>query len=89
MSIRGNLDISAYFVVGPENTNGRPVAQIVKAVVEAGFTCLQIRSKTASARELIEFTRQAADIIVDLIKFLFWLMTALTLCWRQGNRELK
>lgn len=65
MSIRGNLDISAYFVVGPENTNGRPVAQIVKAVVEAGFTCLQIRSKTASARELIEFTRQAADIIAQ------------------------
>lgn len=65
MSIRDNLDISAYFVVGPENTKGRPVAQIVKAVVDAGYTCLQIRSKTVSARELIELTRQAAGIIAE------------------------
>ncbi|MDR0767369.1 MAG: thiamine phosphate synthase [Methanosarcinales archaeon] len=63
MSMRKNLDISAYFVVGPENTNGRPVLPIIEAVVEAGYTCIQIRSKTASARELIELTRQAADII--------------------------
>jgi thiamine-phosphate diphosphorylase len=65
MSIREKLDISAYFVVGPENTKGRPVSQIVKAVVEAGFTCVQIRSKTASARELIRLTGQAADIIAQ------------------------
>lgn len=63
MNVRKKLDISAYFVVGPENTQGRPVAPIIQAVVEAGFTCLQIRSKTASARELIELTRQAAGII--------------------------
>lgn len=65
MSIRDNLNISAYFVVGPEDTKGRPVAQIVSAVVEAGYTCLQIRSKIASARELIELTRQAAKIIAQ------------------------
>ena len=63
MGQRNNLDISAYFVVGPENTNGRPVAPIIGAVVEAGFTCVQIRSKTASASELIELTRQAAEVI--------------------------
>jgi thiamine-phosphate pyrophosphorylase len=63
MNIREKLDISAYFVVGPENTKGRPVAQMVKDVVEAGFTCVQIRSKTASARELIELTRQTSEVI--------------------------
>ena len=63
MSIRNEFDLSAYFVVGPENTKGRPVAPIVRAAVEAGFTCVQIRSKTASARELIELTRQASDVI--------------------------
>lgn len=62
---RKKLDISAYLVVGPENTNGRPVAQIVKDAVEAGFTCVQIRSKTASARELIELTRQTAAAIAE------------------------
>lgn len=65
MSIRNKLDISAYFVVGPENTKGRPVAPIIQDVVEAGFTCVQIRSKAASARELIELTRQASDIIAQ------------------------
>lgn len=63
MSIRDNLDITAYLVIGPENTNGRPVAPIIAAAVEVGYTCIQIRSKTASARELIELTRQAAEVI--------------------------
>lgn len=62
---RKNFDLSAYLVVGPENTNGRPVAQIVKDAVEAGFTCVQIRSKSASAREMIELTRQAARAIEE------------------------
>ena len=68
MSIRKRLDISAYLVVGPENTNGRPVENIVRDAVEAGFTCVQIRSKVASARELIELTRKAAEVIARLGK---------------------
>lgn len=63
--MRNSFDISAYFVVGPESTKGRPVASIIKDVVEAGFTCIQIRSKTASAREMIALVRQSADIIAD------------------------
>ena len=63
MSIRDNLDISSYLVVGPENTLGRPVRDIVRAAVEAGFTCIQIRSKVASAREMIELVREAAEEI--------------------------
>lgn len=63
--MRDRLDISAYLVVGPENTKGRPVFQIVRDAVDAGFTCVQIRSKMVSARELIELTGQAADTIAD------------------------
>ncbi|MCR4821849.1 MAG: thiamine phosphate synthase [Treponema sp.] len=62
------VDISAYLVVGRENTNGRPVCQIVEAAVKAGFTCLQIRSKTASALEMIEDCRQSAEVISKLGK---------------------
>lgn len=65
MSIRKNFDISAYFVVGPENTKGRPVVTVIKDAVEAGFTCVQIRSKVASASELIQLTSQAADVIAQ------------------------
>ena len=37
MSIREKLDISAYFVVGPENTKGRPVAPIIKMLSRPGL----------------------------------------------------
>lgn len=63
--MRDKLDISAYLVVGPENTKGRPVVAIIKDGIEAGFKCVQIRSKVASARELIELTRQASEVIAE------------------------
>ena len=44
MTMRDNLDISAYLVLGPENTLGRPVADVVEQALDAGFTCMQIRS---------------------------------------------
>lgn len=62
------VDISAYLVVGRENTNGRPVAEVVGDAVRAGFTCVQIRSKTASALEMIEDCRQSAEAIAKLGK---------------------
>jgi len=66
MSIRKKFDVSAYYVVGPENTKGRSVADSVAAAVRGGFTFVQIRSKQASARELTEFLRQSADVIAAL-----------------------
>lgn len=63
MTMRDNLDISAYLVLGPENTLGRPVADVVEQALDAGFTCMQIRSKVCSVRDLIEYTAQAADVI--------------------------
>ena len=63
MYTRKALDISKYFVIGPENTCGRPVSEMIHAVVDAGFTCIQIRSKEVGARELIRLCRETADII--------------------------
>ena len=68
MSMRDNLDISAYLVLGPENTLGRPVADIVEQALDAGFTCVQIRSKVCSVRDLIDYTAQAADVIARVGK---------------------
>ena len=61
--MRTKFDLSAYLVIGPENTSGRPVARIVAEAVRAGFTFVQIRAKGADAREVIELTRAAADVI--------------------------
>ncbi len=63
MSMRDALDISAYLVLGPENTLGRPVADVVAQAIDAGFTCIQVRSKECSARELIECTAQVARTV--------------------------
>ena len=63
MNIRKQLDISSYLVVGPENTLGRPVSNIVAAALQGGFTCVQVRSKTASAREMIALLRASAAVI--------------------------
>lgn len=65
MSIREKLDISAYLVLGPENTLGRPVADVVRAALNAGFTIVQVRSKVAGARELMECARSVADVIAE------------------------
>lgn len=65
MSMRDNLDISAYLVLGPENTLGRPVADVVAQAISSGFTCVQVRSKECSARDLIACTAQVADVIAQ------------------------
>lgn len=63
MGIREALDISAYLVIGPENTRGRAIEDVIADALGAGFTCVQVRSKVCSARELIECTARAADAI--------------------------
>ena len=65
MSIRETFDITAYLVIGPENTLGRPVADVVAQALDAGFTIVQVRSKVAGARELIECTASVADTIAS------------------------
>ena len=67
MSIRERLDISAYLVIGRENCSC-PVEEIVKAAVGEGFTCVQIRSKISSAREMISDLKKSAAVIRELGK---------------------
>ena len=63
MSMRDKFDLSAYLVIGPDNTIGRPVARIIAESVHAGFTFVQIRAKQAEARKIIALTHAAADVI--------------------------
>lgn len=63
-----NFSIEKYLVIGPENTLGRPVEDVVEAAVKGGFTFIQIRSKVASAKELISICKKTADKIAALGK---------------------
>lgn len=67
MSIRERLDISAYLIIGQENCT-RPVEEVVAAAVAEGFTCVQIRSKVATAREMIATLEKSARAIRELGK---------------------
>ena len=40
------FNIEKYLVLGQENTNNKPVESIVEEAIKAGFTFIQIRSKT-------------------------------------------
>ena len=65
MNKKENFDISAYFVVGPENTGEYPLVSLLNDVVFAGFTCIQLRSKIASAKQMIELASEAAQVIEE------------------------
>ena len=62
-NMREALDISSYLVIGPENTLGRPIGDVIGAALGAGFTCVQVRSKVCSARELMACAETAAKAI--------------------------
>jgi len=66
--LRKKLDISSYLVIGPENTAGRPVADVIRAALRAGFTCMQIRAKESSAREILTLCDEAAKVRAELGK---------------------
>ena len=46
MSIRDNLDISAYLVLGPENTLGRPVGDVVM-MKEIFYSFVKVKNSQA------------------------------------------
>ncbi|MFT8592259.1 MAG: thiamine phosphate synthase [Bifidobacterium sp.] len=62
-SLRDSLDISAYLVIGPENTKGRDVAAIVGDALLGGITCVQLRAKHSDASQIVALARQIADVI--------------------------
>lgn len=65
--MRKNFNLQAYLVIGSENTE-KPVEEIVKAAVMAGFTFVQIRDKNSSAREIILTLEKCAKVISELGK---------------------
>lgn len=66
MNSREKLDVSAYLIIGPENTLGRDVIEVIREALEGGFTMVQIRSKVATARELIKLTVDASNLISEM-----------------------
>ena len=62
------FDVSAYLVIGPENTLGRPVEEIIKAAVSKGFSFVQLRSKVTEARDLITLSAATDRVLTEIGK---------------------
>lgn len=62
-TMRECFDLRAYFVVGPDDTKGRPVTDVVAAALRGGATFVQLRAKHADARELTDMARAIANVI--------------------------
>ena len=64
-SMRERFDLSAYFVVGPEDCKGRPITNVVEDALRGGVTMIQLRAKHADAKELTAMAQDIAQIIED------------------------
>ncbi|MDO4953215.1 MAG: thiamine phosphate synthase [Synergistaceae bacterium] len=60
------FNLSHYLVIGPENCAFKPYGEVVAAAVRAGFTCIQLRLKTASDAEFLTLAAETARIIEKL-----------------------
>ena len=60
---RPPLDLSLYLVVGPGDTGGRPLADVVLDAVAGGVTAVQLRWKDAPARRFVEEARALTALL--------------------------
>ncbi|MDR2508534.1 MAG: thiamine phosphate synthase [Candidatus Ancillula sp.] len=63
--------LAVYFCVGSENTNGRPLLDVVKQAVLGGVTTVQLREKDVSGKALsahkfLEVARETSQMLSDL-----------------------
>ncbi|MBS5401937.1 bifunctional hydroxymethylpyrimidine kinase/phosphomethylpyrimidine kinase [Bifidobacterium sp.] len=64
-TMRDRFDLRAYFVVGPDDTKGRPVADVVATALRGGATFIQLRAKHADARDLTATAEAIAAVIAQ------------------------
>ena len=62
----GRIDYSLYLVTDRALACGRPLADVVRAAVAGGVTCVQLREKEASAREFAVAARELLALLRPL-----------------------
>lgn len=64
-SMRRSFDLRFYFVLGPDDTKGRPVEEVTREALAGGATFIQLRAKHSDASEITEMARRMADVIEE------------------------
>ena len=91
-SMRDCFDMSAYFVVGPQDCKGRPVTDVVDDALRGGATFIQLRAKDADAKDITEMARDIAQIIEDDGKsdsVAFVIDDRVDVVWQARNKGIK
>ena len=91
-SMRDCFDMSAYFVVGPQDCKGRPVTDVVDDALRGGATFIQLRAKDADAKDITEMARDIAQIIEDNGKsdsVAFVIDDRVDVVWQARNKGIK
>ncbi|MEW5909438.1 MAG: thiamine phosphate synthase [Thermodesulfobacteriota bacterium] len=65
MRIR-NIDLSLYLVTDRSLSRGRSTFEIVKAAVQGGVTCVQLRDKKSSTRQFLQEAMSLRDFLKSL-----------------------
>lgn len=60
---RRALDLSLYLVIGPHDTGGRPVREVVSAALSGGVTLVQLRRKDGTTRAFVEEARTLVALL--------------------------
>ncbi|WP_204314317.1 phosphomethylpyrimidine synthase ThiC [Bifidobacterium avesanii] len=90
--MRDSFDLSAYFVVGPQDTKGRPVTDVVEEALRGGATFIQLRAKDADAKEITSLAQDVAQIIEDNDKsdsVAFVIDDRVDVVWQCRNKGIK
>lgn len=57
--------LHAYLVLGPDDTDGRPVEQIVAQAVRGGVSIVQLRAKNADLADIVDMASRIADVLAE------------------------
>lgn len=66
MTRRATPDLSLYLVIGPEDTGGRAIVDVVREAVRGGVTAVQLRRKDDAARAFAEEARTLVTLLRPL-----------------------
>ena len=61
-SMRDTFDMSAYFVVGPQDCKSRTITSVIEDALRGGATFIQLRAKNTDAKDITSMARDIAQV---------------------------
>lgn len=91
-SMRDTFDMSAYFVVGPQDCKSRTITSVIEDALRGGATFIQLRAKNTDAKDITSMARDIAQVIENNGKsdsVAFVIDDRVDVVWRHVTRASK